>query len=104
MMPSPVNAARPAMTRLYRFFIVDASFPLFPCRRDVEDLGLRVKVSHKFENIPAADDPRNLAIRIVQIAEGPGVSGAPAHAGREKPLVNVLDAERAFFYHTPGSL
>src|SRR5512142_1908081 len=103
-MPSTVNAARTAMIRLHCFFIVDASLPLFSCRRNVEDLGLRIKVCHEFENIPAAYDPRDLAVRIVQVAEGPGVSGAPAHAGREEPLVNILDAERAFFHHAPGPL
>src|SRR5512143_1961951 len=102
MTPSPVNAARPAMMRLDFFLIVAASFALFAGGRDVKHLGLRVEISHEFEHVPAAYDPRDLAVRIVQIAEGPGVSGAPAHTGREEPLVNILDAERAFLDHPPG--
>src|SRR5512143_2339234 len=104
MMPSPVNAARPAMMRLDLFLIVDSSFALFAGGRDVKHLGLRAKLGHEFEHVPAAYDPRDLAVRIVQIAEGPGVSGAPAHTGREEPLVYILDAERAFLHNALWSL
>src|SRR5512144_1825859 len=104
MMPSPVNAARPAMMRLDLFLIVDSSFALFAGGRDVKDLGLRAKLGHKFEHVPAAYDPGYLAVRIVQIAEDPGVAGTAAHARREQPLVYILDAERAFLHDALGSL
>ena len=65
-------------------------------RREIVDLGLVPEFRVQYFPSVGLDQPGDLAVRVVQVAEDPGIRGAGIHTGRVPSLSHPVTAEVAF--------